>query len=131
MQPQLSYWVQGQGAVGADDLNTWIQAALNAAQLRGFIGLDNMVVFLQGLIAVGDNYGGLFYWDGASTAPDDNFSVIVPDGSLQGAWLRLTQNNPSNFASQPSYANDAAAAAGGVPINGLYRNGSALMVRVS
>lgn len=30
-----------------------------------------------------------------------------------------------------NYANDAAAAAGGVPINAVYRNGSALMVRVS
>jgi hypothetical protein len=28
------------------------------------------------------------------------------------------------------YANDAAAAAGGVPVNGIYRNGSVLMVRV-
>lgn len=30
-----------------------------------------------------------------------------------------------------SYANDAAAAAGGVPVGGVYRNGSALMVRVA
>lgn len=29
------------------------------------------------------------------------------------------------------YANDTAAQAGGVPVNGLYRNGSQLMVRVS
>lgn len=30
-----------------------------------------------------------------------------------------------------NYADDAAAAAAGVPINGLYRNGSAVMVRVA
>lgn len=30
-----------------------------------------------------------------------------------------------------SYANDAAAAAGGVAVGGLYRNGSAVMVRVT
>ena len=30
-----------------------------------------------------------------------------------------------------NYANDAAAAIGGVPVNGIYRNGSVLMVRVS
>ena len=30
-----------------------------------------------------------------------------------------------------NYANDAAAAAGGVPVNGIYRNGSFLMVRVA
>lgn len=29
------------------------------------------------------------------------------------------------------YADDSAAASGGIPINGLYRNGSVLMVRVS
>lgn len=33
-------------------------------------------------------------------------------------------------ASLGNYANDAAAAAGGVPVNGIYRNGSVLMVRV-
>lgn len=30
-----------------------------------------------------------------------------------------------------NYANDAAAAAGGVPVSGVYRNGSVLMVRVA
>ena len=30
-----------------------------------------------------------------------------------------------------NYANDAAAAAGGVPVNGLYRNGSVVMIRVT
>jgi hypothetical protein len=29
-----------------------------------------------------------------------------------------------------SYANDAAAAAGGVPVGGLYRNGSVIQVRI-
>lgn len=31
----------------------------------------------------------------------------------------------------PNFANDAAAATGGVRVGGMYRNGSALMVRVS
>ena len=30
-----------------------------------------------------------------------------------------------------NYADDTAAAAGGIPLNGLYRNGSVLMVRVA
>lgn len=34
-------------------------------------------------------------------------------------------------ASLPSYANDAAAQAGGVPVGGLYRNASAVQIRVS
>lgn len=41
-------------------------------------------------------------------------------------------SNPPTYANLPgNYANDAAAATGGVPIGGVYRNGSALMVRVS
>jgi hypothetical protein len=36
----------------------------------------------------------------------------------------------ANLASSPSYANDAAAAAGGVPVATFYRSGSAVMVRV-
>ena len=35
------------------------------------------------------------------------------------------------FAGLGDYADDTAAAAGGVPINGLYRNGSTIMVRVA
>ncbi len=31
----------------------------------------------------------------------------------------------------PNFANDTAAAAGGVKVGGMYRNGSVLMVRVS
>ena len=36
-----------------------------------------------------------------------------------------------NLSTLPDYANDAAAAAGGLKVGDLYRNGSALMVRVS
>jgi hypothetical protein len=42
-----------------------------------------------------------------------------------GAGLNITASALGN------YANDAAAAAGGVAVNGVYRNGSALMVRVA
>ena len=36
-----------------------------------------------------------------------------------------------NPGALPDYADDAAAAAGGVPVGGRYRNGSVLMVRVA
>jgi len=39
--------------------------------------------------------------------------------------------NLAGFNTLPDHANDAAAAAGGVPVGALYRNGSAIMVRVS
>lgn len=38
---------------------------------------------------------------------------------------------PANIAGLANAANDAAAAAAGVPITGMYRNGSVLMVRVA
>ena len=37
----------------------------------------------------------------------------------------------SQLSGQPSYANDAAAKAGGVELNMPYRNGSLIMVRVA
>lgn len=51
-------------------------------------------------------------------------------------WLNLllyisgTPDGP-NLAASSSYANDAAAAVGGVPVGGFYRNGSVVQVRVS
>ena len=54
-------------------------------------------------------------------------------------WLSLLHKavnapiDPANIAlgSLGNYANDVAAAAGGVTVGGMYRNGSVLMVRVS
>lgn len=43
---------------------------------------------------------------------------------------RKTLDEPK-ISSLGNYANDAAAAAGGVPVEGIYRNGSVLMVRVA
>jgi hypothetical protein len=39
--------------------------------------------------------------------------------------------NGTNLAVSTSYANDSAAAAGGVPIGGWYRNGSVLQLRIT
>ena len=51
-------------------------------------------------------------------------------------WLNLLlyisgAPNGANLAASTSYANDAAAAVGGVPVGGFYRNGSVVQVRVS
>lgn len=42
-----------------------------------------------------------------------------------------SRNGPTDFTLLPNHANDAAAAAGGVRIGSLYRNGSVVMVRVA
>lgn len=44
---------------------------------------------------------------------------------------KLGLDRDTRLAQLPNAANDAAAAALGVPVGGLYRNGSALHVRVS
>jgi hypothetical protein len=49
-------------------------------------------------------------------------------------WKLVSGMPPENltgFNALPDYANDAAAAVGGVAIGSLYRNGSAIMVRVA
>jgi hypothetical protein len=86
--PVNTSFVQGQGSVGADQLNSFTQTVLTAANLRAWIGVTGNTAFLQGIEAVGDGLGGLFYWDGAATAPDNNLNVIVPTGQFPGAWLR-------------------------------------------
>lgn len=69
-----------------------------------------------------------------------NVSIPPQTGNtLLDRWLvqfwkfvgALPASNLSGLASLPNYANDTAAAAGGVAVGGLYRNGSVLMVRVS
>ncbi len=60
-------------------------------------------------------------WGGASGAA---LSCSV-DGVAEGIVL-----TDIYVASRPSAANDAAAAALGVPVNGVYRNGSVVMIRV-
>lgn len=65
--------------------------------------------------------------------------IEFPANSMAPTWRSFWQNlllyigqTPSgeNLAASPSYANDAAAATGGVPIGGWYRNGSVIQVRV-
>ena len=59
---------------------------------------------------------------------------LTGDANLD-RWLNLLHKQVVapvvTVGSLSSYADDTAAAAGGVPVGGLYRNGSAVMVRVA
>ena len=55
-----------------------------------------------------------------------NFLIKVP--AVADGTLSITKADNSLLG---NYANDAAAALGGVPVGGIYRNGSVLMQRVS
>lgn len=59
---------------------------------------------------------------------------LPPEGTLVAAeietiLLKKTLDAPK-LTGLGNYANDAAAAAGGVPVTGMYRNGSVLMIRI-
>lgn len=60
---------------------------------------------------------------------------IPPYSASPQDWQRIVagQLNPffQRLASLPNYANDGAAATGGVGVGELYRNGSVVMVRVT
>lgn len=66
--------------------------------------------------------------------PNLNPPPLTGDPNLN-RWLNLLHKQVIapvvTVGSLASYASDAAAAAAGVPISGLYRNGSAVMVRVA
>ena len=62
--------------------------------------------------------------DNADTSK--NFVISVP--AVADGTLSITKADNSLLG---NYANDAAAALGGVPVGGIYRNGSVLMQRVS
>lgn len=65
----------------------WIS---NIATLRTIVGAANQRINLLGHAATGDGGGGLFYWDGASSAADDNGMTILPTGHTgTGRWRRV------------------------------------------
>lgn len=59
-----------------------------------------------------------------------NLSVSDPD-VFQGPVVKNSSGQVVLLATLGNYANDTAAQAGGVPVGGLYRNASVLMIRVA
>jgi len=88
-------FIQGQGVVSADNLNTFVQTVTNVVQLRQLIGLPGMQILLEGIVTPGDGGAGPFYWNTTSTSPDNGTSVIVPQPGVPGAWIRLVISQTS------------------------------------
>src|SRR5208282_798336 len=121
--PLLVAQIQGQGTVSADNLNTYIQNCTNIEQLRLFIGLPGMCVFIDGTVTPGDGGAGPFYWNTTAIGPDNNSTVIVPQPGVAGAWVRLViaQTSPINVTNIASLRNfDGGAASPVVWIEGYY-----------
>lgn len=89
--PANNVYRNGPNAVSGDQFNTFVQTCTTAAVLRTFVGVDSMLVNLQGISVPGDGFGGTFRWNILSTAADDNLNIIVPfDASpAGGAWTRV------------------------------------------
>lgn len=88
--PDLSAYIQGQGSVTADNLNTFEQTCDSVANLRAFIGLPGIQVYMRGFVDPGDGGQGEFYWNAGATGTDDGgVTTIVPSGSATGVWTRI------------------------------------------
>lgn len=105
--PSLTAFIQGQGACSADNLNTFEQTCDVVAQIREFIGLPGIQVYVRGISAPNDGGQGPFYWQAVVTEPDDNFNYIIPPGSATGGWVRLNRGISNRF-----YTNTALAPSG-------------------
>ena len=87
--PKLFVQVQGQGSVSADQMNSTVQWCQSVTQLRAFIGLPTMTVYVQGINVPDDGGQGLFFWQSTVTEPDDGSNYIIPLGGNGGGWIRL------------------------------------------
>jgi hypothetical protein len=87
--PQLTQYIQGQGSVSADGLNTFEQTTDIVSDLRTFIGVTGIQVSVRGQATVNDGGGGTFYWNASGLGPDDGINTIVPFGAATGVWSRL------------------------------------------
>lgn len=90
MLPSPAVQAQGAGVVSADNINTFLQAALNVAQLRTIAGLDNMTVWMLGTTNPNDGGQGPFFWDADATTADDNGVTSIQPAGVVGAgrWIR-------------------------------------------
>jgi hypothetical protein len=88
--PFNSVQYSGQGAVGADQYNSYVQVVANVAALRSFTALDSMLVACLGTATPNDGGQGFYYFNASSTSTDNGTTVVVPTGAVQGAWLKWT-----------------------------------------
>ena len=149
------------GRVSLSPGSTWTWSLPPALSLATYSPVVNFTgnVFTSGLIQQGSTTGGgiahvlvaapgsqkavSFFrgstngWALVSSGATDDFSIIRynDSGVAQGTPFAITRANGlitlATLQASATYANDAAAAAGGVLVGGLYRNGSAVQVRVT
>lgn len=132
--------------LGADDPTVTINTAFGMQGRIANAGIDLSQVTLTEPNAAGIRLRDSMAIDftGNGTEAGKNQRVLYYDDFLDGLVYRapapanvvmlLGNNGGVSFptlAASPSYANDAAAAGGGVALHQLYRNGSQVMIRVA
>lgn len=101
---------------GASNVSVYTNSVGN--KVFDFVNVASSVNYIS---CAGAATGGSVTLAAQGTDADVGFN-ISPKGT---ATVRIP------IANVPDYANDAAAAAGGVPVGGIYRNASALQIRVT
>ena len=86
-----------------------IQNANLIADLKAMPVSPSTKVFVFGKDTIGDNLGGFYYWDNASTLPEDSvyLNVITSDNTPTGRWRRV-------FAKSVQYPQGVLVNTGGV-----------------
>ena len=115
----------GVGVVAAGQLNAYQISALNTATLRSLTGQTGMTAYLQGTYVPNDGGQGVFWWNYASVAPDNNSTVIVPYGATAGAWNRFNaEGGPINGATITNSTITGGTVASGVSQSTVIATGS-------
>jgi hypothetical protein len=91
LPPLPTVFVNGNGVLADQNLNTFVQGGMLLANARLFTGVSNMTIFLIGLSYANDGNGGTFYWNATATTPDDGgATTIAPNSNAAGRWIRLS-----------------------------------------
>lgn len=102
--PALSNAVNGISQVSGDNLNTYNQTCNIPSDLRAYVGLPGIQVFMRGFVSPGDGGQGQFYWNVSGTGPDDNgVTNIVPTAAAIGCWTRIGGTGGSGVSSVTNF----------------------------
>jgi len=88
--PSLQAYANGSGQITGDNLNTFQSTCDTIAQLRAFVGLPGIQVYVRGFTAANDGGQGAFMWNASGGGTDNGTTNIVPTGAATGAWNRIS-----------------------------------------
>ena len=94
--PANLVYTQGTGSppITADNLNTFQQIMPTLAGARGFSGVQNQGIYLQGYVSANDGGQGNFVWIIGTGTDDGGITTIVPTGNTSGYWSRIGNSSP-------------------------------------